>query len=93
MSRLKYLFVCLFQNLKEKQNSVDCFADYAKNFNMYKKNTSSYQQKVEYIKSLYEVSGQARLVSLYMKLLHSFNLSFVFGGYFMHNTPPQFLFH
>ena len=56
MSIIIYLFA-FFQNLKEKQNSVDCFADYAKNFNMYKKNTSSYQQKVEYIKSLYEVSG------------------------------------
>ncbi|KAH3716383.1 hypothetical protein DPMN_059105 [Dreissena polymorpha] len=41
--------------MKNKQPSVDLFATYAKNYNQYKKNTTSYQQKVEYIKSLYEV--------------------------------------
>lgn len=41
--------------MKDKQPSVDMFATYAKNYNQYKKNTATYQQKVEYIKSLYEV--------------------------------------
>ena len=41
--------------MKDKQQSVDTFAMFAKNYNQYKKNTSSFQQKVEYIKSLYEV--------------------------------------
>ncbi|XP_052798483.1 dynein heavy chain domain-containing protein 1-like isoform X5 [Mya arenaria] len=42
-------------NMKNKEPEVDMFATYAKNYNQYKKNTASYQQKVEYIKSLYEV--------------------------------------
>ncbi|XP_060599368.1 dynein heavy chain domain-containing protein 1-like [Ruditapes philippinarum] len=45
----------VIQNMKDKNASVDQFATYAKNYNQYKKNTASYQQKVEYIKSLYEV--------------------------------------
>jgi len=41
--------------MKKKEPDVDQFATYAKNYNQYKKSTPTYQQKVEYIKSLYEV--------------------------------------
>lgn len=46
----------VLQNLKKKHSDVDRFASFAKNYNQYKKNTTSYQQKVDYIKSLYEVN-------------------------------------
>jgi len=48
--------------MKNKHSDVDRFATYAKFYNQYKKNTTSYQQKVEYIKSLYEVSNLSCLV-------------------------------
>lgn len=43
--------------MKDKRSTVDAFAVFAKNFSQYKKNTITYQQRVEYIKSLYEVRG------------------------------------
>ncbi|XP_048242736.1 dynein heavy chain domain-containing protein 1-like [Haliotis rufescens] len=47
--------VTVIQNMKDKRSTVDAFAVFAKNFSQYKKNTITYQQRVEYIKSLYEV--------------------------------------
>ncbi|KAJ8313858.1 hypothetical protein KUTeg_008419 [Tegillarca granosa] len=43
------------ENMKDKRKGVDEFAVFAKNFSLYKKNSQQYQQRVEYIKSLYEV--------------------------------------
>ncbi|XP_033761426.1 dynein heavy chain domain-containing protein 1-like [Pecten maximus] len=45
----------VLQNMKDKRASVDAFARFAKNFNIYKKNAPQYQQRMEYIKSLFEV--------------------------------------
>ena len=45
------------QNMKDKRENVESFALFAKNYQQYKKNTLQYQQRVEYIKSLYEVGA------------------------------------
>ncbi|XP_041347210.1 uncharacterized protein LOC121367129, partial [Gigantopelta aegis] len=45
----------VLQNLKKKHASVGAFAIYAKNYYQYKKNMPNYQQRIEYIKSLFEV--------------------------------------
>ena len=42
--------------MKDKDTTIGGFAIYAKNISQYKKNTPHYQQRVEYIKSLFEVS-------------------------------------
>ena len=41
--------------MKNKTSEISQFAQYAKQVSMYKTNTGGYQQKVEYIKSLFEV--------------------------------------
>ncbi|KAK6166840.1 hypothetical protein SNE40_023452 [Patella caerulea] len=45
----------VLKNMKDKKPVVSAFAVFAKNFSQYKKNTPQYQQRVEYIKSLFEV--------------------------------------
>ncbi|XP_035825634.1 dynein heavy chain domain-containing protein 1 [Aplysia californica] len=45
----------ILKNMTDKREDVSSFASFAKNFGHYKKNTVQYQQRVEYIKSLYEV--------------------------------------
>ncbi|CAL1542050.1 unnamed protein product, partial [Lymnaea stagnalis] len=45
----------ILKNMSDKKTDVLSFASLAKNFTNYKKNTVQYQQRVEYIKSLYEV--------------------------------------
>ncbi|KAK7008742.1 dynein heavy chain domain-containing protein 1, partial [Biomphalaria glabrata] len=45
----------ILKNMSNKKSEVLLFANLAKNFHIYKKNTLVYQQRVEYIKSLYEV--------------------------------------
>ena len=45
----------VLHNLKKKHASVEAFASYAKHYYQYKKNMPSYQQRIEYIKSLFEV--------------------------------------
>jgi len=47
--------------MKNKSTDIESFARYAKQVNQYKKNTGAYQQKVEYIKSLFEVGGETSL--------------------------------
>lgn len=42
--------------MKKKTKEISQFAQYAKQVTSYKKNTGAYQQQVEYIKSLFEVS-------------------------------------
>lgn len=42
--------------MKDKRETVESFAQFAKNYSQYKKNTVQFQQRVEYIKSLYEVT-------------------------------------
>jgi len=49
--------------MKNKSTDIESFARYAKQVNQYKKNTGAYQQKVEYIKSLFEVGGETSLCS------------------------------
>ena len=41
--------------MKQKDTDIAGFAIYAKNVSQYKKNTMMYQQRIEYIKSLFEV--------------------------------------
>ena len=45
----------VLKNMTDKRADVSSFAAFAKNFGYYKKNTVQYQQRVEYIKSMYEV--------------------------------------
>ncbi|ESP00380.1 hypothetical protein LOTGIDRAFT_173233 [Lottia gigantea] len=45
----------VLKNMKDKRPIVSAFAIFAKNYSQYKKNTPQYQQRVEYIKSLFEV--------------------------------------
>ncbi|GFO14607.1 dynein heavy chain domain-containing protein 1-like, partial [Plakobranchus ocellatus] len=45
----------ILKNMTDKRADVSSFASFAKNFTHYKKNTLQFQQRVEYIKSLYEV--------------------------------------
>ena len=42
--------------MKNKQTTLGEFAEYAKNIHKYRNDMSSYQQLVEYIRSLFEVS-------------------------------------
>lgn len=51
-------FSCISQNMKDKEPSVSSFALFAKNFNDYKESTLQFQQRVDYIRSLYEVGLQ-----------------------------------
>jgi len=46
----------VLQSMKEKKSDIAQFAVYAKQVFKYKKCTADYQQQVEYIKSLFEVS-------------------------------------
>lgn len=41
--------------MKDKNSEIAAFALYARQVSEYKKDTGAYQQKVEYIKSLFEV--------------------------------------
>ena len=43
------------QNLEKKEAAIGGFAIFAKNVSRCKKNTAQYQQRLEYIKSLFEV--------------------------------------
>ena len=49
-----YIFFC-FQNMRNKQTDIGGFADYAKNVAQYKRNQRVFQERMEYIKSLFEV--------------------------------------
>ncbi|KAK2146291.1 hypothetical protein LSH36_618g01031, partial [Paralvinella palmiformis] len=46
----------IVENMKQKDTDIAGFAIYAKNVSQYKKNTMMYQQRIEYIKSLFEQS-------------------------------------
>jgi hypothetical protein len=54
--------LCYAQNMKDKKDNVESFALFAKNYQQYKKNTLQYQQRVEYVKSLYEVWSTKRCI-------------------------------
>ena len=41
--------------MRNKDTSIGGFADYARNVNKYKKNQRSYQERMEYVKALFEV--------------------------------------
>ena len=41
--------------MRNKDTSIGGFADYARNVTKYKKNQRSYQERMEYIKALFEV--------------------------------------
>ncbi|XP_013418883.1 dynein heavy chain domain-containing protein 1-like [Lingula anatina] len=45
----------VLQNMRDKKVSMDAFAVYAKQITQYKKNSQQFQQRVEYIKSLFEM--------------------------------------
>ena len=42
--------------MRNKETSIGGFADYARNVNRYKKNQRSFQERVEYVKALFEVN-------------------------------------
>ncbi|XP_056008158.1 dynein heavy chain domain-containing protein 1-like [Ostrea edulis] len=50
----------VLQNLRQKDSSMAGFAVFAKNYTTYKKNGPQYQQRVSYIKSLYETSEEEK---------------------------------
>ena len=50
-----YVIDLCMQNMRNKDTSIGGFADYARNVNKYKKGQRSYQERVEYIKALFEV--------------------------------------
>ena len=43
--------------MKEKDTSMHAFADYAQQYSTYKNKMPELQKEVEYIKSLFEVTG------------------------------------
>ena len=45
--------------MRNKETSIGGFADYARNVNRYKKNQRSFQERVEYVKALFEVNTVA----------------------------------
>ena len=45
--------------MRNKETSIGGFADYARNVNRYKKNQRSFQERVEYVKALFEVNTAA----------------------------------
>lgn len=47
--------------MRNKDTSIGGFADYARNVNKYKKNQRSYQERMEYVKGLFEVRGHRSL--------------------------------
>ncbi|XP_078321880.1 dynein heavy chain domain-containing protein 1-like isoform X9 [Crassostrea virginica] len=50
----------VLENLRKKDSSMAGFAVFAKNYTTYKKNGPQYQQRVSYIKSLYETSEEEK---------------------------------
>uniref|UniRef100_A0A8W8M9M4 AAA+ ATPase domain-containing protein n=1 Tax=Magallana gigas TaxID=29159 RepID=A0A8W8M9M4_MAGGI len=50
----------VLENLRKKDSSMAGFAIFAKNYTTYKKNGPQYQQRVSYIKSLYETSEEEK---------------------------------
>ena len=55
---------CDVQNMRNKQTDIGGFANYAKNVTQYKRNQRSFQERMEYIKSLFEVNRRPQNYSL-----------------------------
>ena len=56
----------ILKNMQSKQKSMSGFANYSRNVNLYKANLHSYQRKVDYIKSLYEVGKNIPLSQIHL---------------------------
>lgn len=64
------LLLNVLQNLRKKDSSMAGFAIFAKNYTTYKKNGPQYQQRVSYIKSLYEVHNLTCLIFSHSEMKH-----------------------
>lgn len=64
------LLLNVLQNLRKKDSSMAGFAIFAKNYTTYKKNGPQYQQRVSYIKSLYEVHNLTCLIFSHSEMEH-----------------------